>query len=653
MRDEDIAEFWRWKRNEPDTPVLDSLGDAVVDVFGNPVLCQGGWTGSNSSIKKSSGAISALHESRGQGGEYHRQCDSCRAKPEAQWHEGCRSHPGKPQVWRSGNPIRCQEITNAKQNLQDRTYQPYGDTYPTLLEFLKWRKHLVEKNTVDAYKKWLLSIMATRLFLRPEEAIDLKDLPQHGMTYETNGVTDEEKQRLYYNCFVWDMSTVIDGNLKSTGFKIWGKADNLPQFLVANRDDKVPEFDIIRSLLIYTHFAEYTSGYLFPPDGYEPDIPGYNQQHYDYAAVLADVKELGRIVERPGKWGAQSYRKNGYGLGASSGANDMDMMLAARHATTQNAALYIQDARAQIDASRETMLNFESMVPDWKSVYVKNIAMYNATCKPFRATQTLKRMADDYVTKTLGIAVGSPEHNIRDVDAAAIRHQFGDTPVATLSKLIENLPHSVNKPELLAAIDRYARTFTNDLVLLPPPMQQNRQPVLQLQLLPQPPATPPPPSNRQQLQSPPWSDLDIPKTQPPLLLVIAAEKRPIEQVEAPAINPAKKPKRGGTVDCGYQQRLKDLPTTECVGEIMKLGEEGAKVDSKDVLEGFRTFLIQQANPISACIKNHYSGDVGLFLGKWGAVKGGKVSFARDKFGTNCCKGEGPAADCGKNGKKKK
>jgi hypothetical protein len=170
-----VANFIRYKRGIKGDPLLDEETEAqIVDVFGNPVYCQGGWKDPKN-VDQLLSAVGALHSARGHRGHFIDFCDECIALDGNKEYQGCRFHRGAPRLWRQGNPKDCDLMTNVvNRNSKDGSdYMAQGDSPLTPWEVMDIRTHLMSSNDLADLQFYVMMIVSIKLFLRSEEVVDL------------------------------------------------------------------------------------------------------------------------------------------------------------------------------------------------------------------------------------------------------------------------------------------------------------------------------------------------------------------------------------------------------------------------------------------------------------------------------------------------
>ena len=190
-----LEEYMRFKRLEPDEPLLDEHGTPVLDVFGTPITCEGGWIAPKN-IKIFRAAIFDLHIANNQTSEeYEEQCEDCRALPDDQRLDGCEHHPHNPSRYRRGNPTRHQTFRNTvitmDQVAVEKGYQETGSSQllPSDLRLLRGR--LLSTNSIVDLRDWVIDILATKQALRHDE---FHDIHENHFLPELFEITDDRFQ---------------------------------------------------------------------------------------------------------------------------------------------------------------------------------------------------------------------------------------------------------------------------------------------------------------------------------------------------------------------------------------------------------------------------------------------------------------------------
>ena len=129
MNPETIVSFIQFKSSKEGAELLDQDGNVVNDVFGNPILCQGGWDDPKN-VEQLMSAVGLLHGTRGETGRgaFEDRCLACLAAESEGRTDGCRKPHTTSHLWRIGNPLQSETLKNAmKQSSKDgAAYIPRG-----------------------------------------------------------------------------------------------------------------------------------------------------------------------------------------------------------------------------------------------------------------------------------------------------------------------------------------------------------------------------------------------------------------------------------------------------------------------------------------------------------------------------------------------
>lgn len=245
-----IGLFCKFKRSAKGAALKDPNGNDILDIYGNPVLCQGGWN-LPANVDQLLSAVGVLHASRGQRGPYQDTCKNCVAESQQGNYQGCRFHPMKPQIWRTGNPKESNYMADLlRQNTVDgSSYIKGGSTPLTPWELIAIKDYCVSSNKLWELMFWTMTIVATKLFLRHDEITNLK-------------FSDANQE----NCLNKELTVFnADGSIESLAFFIKGKCDPVRKCLILWADHQVPDLCPVRALVLWTYMSKIKDGYLFPP----------------------------------------------------------------------------------------------------------------------------------------------------------------------------------------------------------------------------------------------------------------------------------------------------------------------------------------------------------------------------------------------------
>jgi hypothetical protein len=235
------------------TPVVISADTAVnhdrigpaLDIFTEqPLVATGSWK-CPGAVNQFLSAISTLHVTRDQGGQYCEPCSDC-IEDYAQRHGTCRFHADYPRLWRSGTPRKLRSVKNRYQRVTKtdlKGYVPQGNSPLLPHELIDIRNSLLSTNCVENLRLWVMILFHVQLFLRASEGCFFK-----------------------FEDFIHGLSSVDSqtGQIVAIGVKIKGKSDDNPHLLMIWRNDQVPELCLIRHLLAWIQISGRKTGFLFP-----------------------------------------------------------------------------------------------------------------------------------------------------------------------------------------------------------------------------------------------------------------------------------------------------------------------------------------------------------------------------------------------------
>lgn len=167
-----LALFIKWKRGEKGTPLVRLDNSSVIDIFGSPIKCEGGWKDPKN-VQQFNSAVVAIHGVHEQRGQYQEKCTECiELENRGDGHMGCRIHRGAPCIWRKGCPVKSGTVTNAvaRSAKDGEEYVPQGDSPLTPTELIQVRATLLSSNSIVDYQFFVLVLLSIKLFLRSGEA---------------------------------------------------------------------------------------------------------------------------------------------------------------------------------------------------------------------------------------------------------------------------------------------------------------------------------------------------------------------------------------------------------------------------------------------------------------------------------------------------
>jgi hypothetical protein len=346
IKPETIALYFRYKRCQKGSYLkCFTTNEHVNDIFGSPILCEGGWNDPGNGNQFLT-AMTSLHDTRDQKGPFRAPCSTCIEQwKKNQESNGCRFHPGEIRIWRTGNPRNSDIVRNAYREFTQELfdYEVRGSYQLLPVELLEIRKLLISTNKLDDLQLYCIIMVSIHLFLRHDEFSNIR-------------VDDIQR----------DLSVFKDGNLEAFAIRVCGKTDKIWRTLMLWKKDDVPEFCPIRHLLSYIHLAKIESGFLFP------DLNKRTQKN-EYNGILKLLKvRFASILDRDQCITTHTFRKTGY-LFAKWGGSDMDTaMKSARHLNLSTAGLYMQDAEFQLQLAEVHDPNAKFQVPRFKMSIIIN-----------------------------------------------------------------------------------------------------------------------------------------------------------------------------------------------------------------------------------------------------------------------------------------
>jgi hypothetical protein len=166
-----VSNFLRFKKGKSGDILTDIYSKTVFDRHNGRVICQGGWNDPKN-VKQCLSAISVLHATRQQRGQYNDSCASC-------WQDihrdvestGCFHHRGNAILWRSGDPALSEIVENTKKTSAKESldYVVQGNFALMINELAIIRQRLVASSSIYDYQIWVMILVGVHLFLRSEE----------------------------------------------------------------------------------------------------------------------------------------------------------------------------------------------------------------------------------------------------------------------------------------------------------------------------------------------------------------------------------------------------------------------------------------------------------------------------------------------------
>jgi hypothetical protein len=358
----------------------------VCDVFGDPIMCRGDWNDPGNAEQFLT-AISNIHRTIEQSGEYSEPCQMCidlfRESLDNGTHcTGCNWHNGEKRYYRRGNPRTSTVVTTTlrfcKKLCENHVKNKCGQILPS--EMQKLRRHLCHSNSMEDYQLYVMSLVATYLFLRFDELVELQC--EHFL-HGCSRITSDDEGNEVYNMV----------------FRVKGKKDKTHKLLVLWRCDEVPTLCPVRHLLFYLRLRGIKNGYIFPQFSNNERFPYKN-----FGELIG--KKFPPILGDERKLTTHFYRKTAY-LFAVFGGGTFDIIrVAARHKSSDVAMQYFHDALTLKNMAEERgVINMENRVGTWRPSYLvstENALSLNTSMYGHRSI-TLYDLATSYSVKVCGI----------------------------------------------------------------------------------------------------------------------------------------------------------------------------------------------------------------------------------------------------------
>lgn len=579
-----IANFIRYKSSEKGTVLKDFVtGETVVDTSGNPILCAGGWKASTN-VVQFQGAITALHEARGQIGPFIASCEACVDARNADLHStGCFHHAGQYLFFRRGDPTKSMIMKNVVNNIVKnvlRVNHVVQGAYQLLpREVRRIRSALLSRNNIYDFQLFTVILVAIHLFLRSEEVATL------------------DTARILPNL------CQFHGNvLRILYIQVKGKSDGKWVTLKLHRKDDCPDLCPVRHLLVYIYIAQIKDGFLFP------DFKKRNEP-LKYTKILSHLQRVCKdLMDRNKNITLHSFRKTGYlfaewGLaGPKNIANQEndphrhyglhDVMVSARHNNITTAQRYMLDARGLLQTLEVANPNARYQVPRFEVTAVLDE----------RANQQCIDEASNSITFTTLYDCAEEFVSIMSLT----NHRLNNSPTFLIEKAVQFQPH---KP----ASERFQSFLTERLS--PNDAEMARQ--LMSEVI-------------RNFQSEMESTMERNNEQTDVAAEVVAPTL-LQMANSSSSTAAPN-------DLPWRKTLKTLNGRDKL-EILLLNEPNVPENRRaNLTNGARVWVINCMDPILSCLQNHFNGDHQAFLAKWPLTKN------YSKFSRFSCKGD-PMESC--------
>jgi hypothetical protein len=582
---ETLEQFMCFKRRK-NTEALVSMsngGMPILDVFGLPMSCEGGWN-QPTKAEQFKSSISILHRVREHTGPYYDVCDECYAKVGTARLVGCDRHSNQgARLFRSGNPTSHESFGNTLKtlSLEGKGYESRGADQFLPKDLRRIREYLLAQNTLVGLQTYTACLLGCKMFLRPDEVLPIR-----------------------IEQFIPELFIVK--NDKIIGLLVWvnGKCDkNVKKYLFIWADDDCPELCPLRHLLVYIFLAKHgKSGHLFPhaKELHSPPADGIFVTEINKDSFRSAFERIVKkaLPARKFKYGLQVFRKTGYLLAIWGNGSWTLIKESARHLTDKHAKTYRKDADA-LKLIDDVFKDPENRVSQWKSI--KCVAPNQATYLNLESSAfalPLHELARDFVVRILGFSDNKPtQFDVATVITASLAYVHKLSGGECFLKLAKEMNLSdADTDRINCCIDLVAAERLETW----------------------------------KAQSSGSGGLQFSKQD-------AVDDAALD---APIVTPAsKKRKRGGGIEIHGRLLVAGIVPLEA--KVAKLVELSPSVpDSPDQLtEAARTFLYRTLNPVLGCLEHHCDGNIDNFCIKW------RTTFV-SKFSSFCCNGK-PGVQCGK------
>jgi hypothetical protein len=193
-------------------------------------------------------------------------------------------------------------------------------------------------------------------------------------------------------------------------------------------DEENPEFCPVRHLLLYLYITGISAGHLFP-DLKKPFGPGIVSKPMRYDKVQEAFKKIILKVapDYSEKFGTHTARKTSYLFAVWGLGSEADMMLSARHKSSDHARRYRESAellRLVKDSQEDITVDME--VSKWKSVFLSSAGMNIAAVNRGSCAHTaaMHVLADRFIHDHVGLSRTHPNARVVSfMSTVVLRHK--------------------------------------------------------------------------------------------------------------------------------------------------------------------------------------------------------------------------------------
>ena len=336
MNPETIAHYLEYKSLSSKTllPIKDVLKRKLY-CKGDPILSRekniwkGEWKDPGN-LTQCLSAVSKVHASRAQTGQYFKACKNCaKAFKNDTRTYGCSQHGGMLCVHNKGNPRTNLIVKNAKKackGILNEDYVIRGCRQMKPADVLALRMALLSTGKLGDLQLYCMCLIGIFLFLRSDEVLDMK-----------------------VDHFLPEISIVDIYAIECIGVQVFGKADQTWRRMFLYSRHSHPKLDPMRHLLLYVHLAGIKDGYLFP------NLRKKGSEKYVYKSFNDRVKErFHLILGQQLHLTTHVFRKTAYLFAVWANAVAEDIRKCARHKgqCSSSSERYRLDAQGSADAER-------------------------------------------------------------------------------------------------------------------------------------------------------------------------------------------------------------------------------------------------------------------------------------------------------------
>lgn len=342
MDDRVVALYMQYKTKPKGTKLMDK-GEEVFNIFDEPILCNGEWKDPGNCDQFLS-AITRIHHSLQQQGQYTRECINCiKSYKKDNKSTGCVAHAGQFKFWQRGNPRTSELVQNAYHEAKDTCSKHVVKGSYQLLpqETIDIRSNLLSTGKKEDLQLYCIMLVSIYLFLRHDEfhLIHLDDIKP-----EFSAV---EKDKVINLCI-----------------QIKGKTDKVIRNMILWAYDDAPLLCPVRHLLAYVHLCEIKDGLLFPSFK-NPSKPR------SYESVMDTLNSrFVHILNRNARLTTHTFRKTGYLFALWGGADLQTARVSARHKSDIMAQRYADCSLFLLQTATAKDINAKYVVGRFKMAII-------------------------------------------------------------------------------------------------------------------------------------------------------------------------------------------------------------------------------------------------------------------------------------------